>query len=349
MLDSVRRVFLSTSFMGVALFLFAAAFPPFDDASEVDLSIHMLQHVAIILAGVAVAYPLYKKGRFEKLNRGWLKRLSLLVVAAAILYWHLPGPWDAAVLNPLIHASEHGTFFAVGLIIGSVLMYLSNSAKIEALLAAFFAHMVYAVILLVNSSVPVYSLYSIGDQFILGLSLLLTGPTLLLGVAYVLLRDPGFLQRLGGEKPPTTVEPKREWKAPRLPRFAALTVSILLVVTSAAYFGYTAVAIGTVSSSPKQGAAIVYIAETPVSWQYSPQDLVVQLGVNSTVNWVSHSVSYDTVTSMNGTFASGTIAPGATFSFTFTKPGVYPYYCVYHPWMVGKITVLTAPLSGSQN
>ena len=84
----------------------------------------------------------------------------------------------------------------------------------------------------------------------------------------------------------------------------------------------------------------VLIVETPVTWNYYPENVTVVLGVNDTVVWVSHSLAYDTVTGVNGTLGSGPIAPGGTFSHTFTAPGMYPYQCVYHPWMTGTVKVL---------
>jgi len=86
----------------------------------------------------------------------------------------------------------------------------------------------------------------------------------------------------------------------------------------------------------------VYIVETPVTWNYSPQNITVVIGVNNTVTWVSKSISFDTITSANGLFDSGNIAPGQTYSYTFDAPGVYSYDCAYHPWMVGTVTVLPA-------
>ena len=38
-------------------------------------------------------------------------------------------------------------------------------------------------------------------------------------------------------------------------------------------------------------------------------------------------------------FDSGTIKGGATGSVTFRKPGTYTYYCEFHPYMKGTITV----------
>ncbi len=86
---------------------------------------------------------------------------------------------------------------------------------------------------------------------------------------------------------------------------------------------------------------MVYLNESPVSWQFSPQSIHVVIGVNNTVTWVSRSISFDMVTGTNdSSLASRPIAPGQQFTFTFSKPGTYPYYCIYHSWMRGSVIVL---------
>ena len=72
---------------------------------------------------------------------------------------------------------------------------------------------------------------------------------------------------------------------------------------------------------------------------FLPDAITVVLGVNNTVVWTNNDGSPHTVTANNGAFESGNLAPGQTFSFTFTAPGVYQYHCTYHPWMVGAVTV----------
>ncbi len=41
----------------------------------------------------------------------------------------------------------------------------------------------------------------------------------------------------------------------------------------------------------------------------------------------------------NGSFNSGFLAPGQSFTLTFTDPGVYPYFCHIHPGMNGVVVV----------
>jgi plastocyanin len=322
--------------LGVVLFAFSAGFPPFDDIAEVDLSLHMAQHVLIILSGVLIAYPIFRRRAHP--SGKWVPWGALLAASALVVFWHLPAEWDSAVLNPGVHALEHLCFLAVGLLIGSWVLLLSDSEKIGALLTAFFGHMFYAVLLISPWNVQVYPLYSLADQAVAGWVLLLTGPLLIVGVAYVVARNPRWLAGFsGGSARPA----KRETPLDRLkvPRWVTPALTVALIGTALAYFGMTAVALSAGPSSQVAGGVHVLIAETPVSWQYSPQVIHVVIGVNSTVTWESRSISYDTVTSRTGVFGSGPIPPGGSFTFTFQTPGTYNYYCLYHPWMVGTVIV----------
>jgi plastocyanin len=74
---------------------------------------------------------------------------------------------------------------------------------------------------------------------------------------------------------------------------------------------------------------------------YTPADITVVVGVNNTVKWTNNDNMAHTVTTTDGSIDSGRMNPGATFVYTFTKPGVYHYTCTYHLWMQGTVTVLT--------
>jgi len=202
----------------------------------------------------------------------------------------------------------------------------------------------YAVVLIAPWNIQVYPLYSIADQTILGWSLILTGWLFIVGVAYIVRKNPSWLQGFGGSGGNQVQGgPSRSRGTFRGRTAAVASVSLILVL--AVYFAATGAAVASATNSSRVGVA-VYIAETPVSWQYSPQDVVVVIGVNNTVTWVSHSTAYDTITSDTGLFDSGPIQPGGTFSHTFSAPGVYSYHCVFHPWMVGRVTVLQGRSNG---
>jgi plastocyanin len=46
-----------------------------------------------------------------------------------------------------------------------------------------------------------------------------------------------------------------------------------------------------------------------------------------------------TATASDGSFDSGNLNPGQSFSFTFATPGSFPYVCQYHAGMQGTIVV----------
>ena len=76
---------------------------------------------------------------------------------------------------------------------------------------------------------------------------------------------------------------------------------------------------------------------------FSPPSITVAVG--GTVTWTNKDGSDHNVTANAGAFKSTTLAPGAKFSFKFTKPGTYAYNCTFHGGMNGTVIVPSA--SGS--
>jgi plastocyanin len=77
---------------------------------------------------------------------------------------------------------------------------------------------------------------------------------------------------------------------------------------------------------------------TIANYAFTPQSLVVSAG---TTIMVRNTDSTDhTATARSGAFDTGTIKPGQTARFTITNPGTYPYYCQFHAFMTGTITVV---------
>jgi plastocyanin len=77
-------------------------------------------------------------------------------------------------------------------------------------------------------------------------------------------------------------------------------------------------------------------------YQFMPMNLTVKAG--TTVTWVNQDEAEHTIVADSGLFESevlmtANVAPGASFSFTFTEPGTYDYICSIHPAMKGTITV----------
>ncbi len=73
------------------------------------------------------------------------------------------------------------------------------------------------------------------------------------------------------------------------------------------------------------------------NFSFQPSSINVTNG--TMVTWVNDDPTAHTVTSSDGIFNSGNIAPGDSFNFTFMKPGIYQYQCLIHPSMVGYVIV----------
>jgi plastocyanin len=73
---------------------------------------------------------------------------------------------------------------------------------------------------------------------------------------------------------------------------------------------------------------------------FTPSQISVQKG--GTVTWTNNdNTTHTVVDDLNnvGGPNSGDIAPGSSYSFTFTKAGSYQYHCRIHPSMRGTIVV----------
>jgi len=118
-------------------------------------------------------------------------------------------------------------------------------------------------------------------------------------------------------------------------RFVAI-VALVVLATVAAACGSSSGA----STPPTTPAATGGTAGASVSIQnlaFTPKTLTVSPG--TTVTWTNNdatphnvvsSVSISLNSATTSTFASSTMSQGQTFSFTFTKKGVYFYECTIH-------------------
>ncbi len=61
--------------------------------------------------------------------------------------------------------------------------------------------------------------------------------------------------------------------------------------------------------------------------KFEPRTLRVKAG--TTVTWLNKEGAH-TVAADKGAFESDTLSAGQSFSYKFTKPGKYPYYCTFH-------------------
>jgi plastocyanin len=106
-------------------------------------------------------------------------------------------------------------------------------------------------------------------------------------------------------------------------------------------------ACGSASKPPHAGATPPHAGATPPpagatrvtisGYAYQPATVTVMHGAKLT--FTNHDQTAHTATSTVTGLDSGTIKPGHSASITVTKPGTYTYYCQFHAFMHGTITV----------
>jgi len=73
------------------------------------------------------------------------------------------------------------------------------------------------------------------------------------------------------------------------------------------------------------------------NFSFAPGTLTVAAG--TTVTWTNQDDIPHTAVSTDGVFKSKVMDTDEKFSYTFTKPGTFPYFCSIHPKMTGTIVV----------
>ena len=100
-------------------------------------------------------------------------------------------------------------------------------------------------------------------------------------------------------------------------------------------------AFAEVSISAPAGSSVPGCEETNEC--FIPERVSVPAG--ETVTWSNDDTAAHTVTSgsaadgPDGVFDSSLFMAGTTFSHTFDEAGEYDYFCMVHPWMIGKVSV----------
>ena len=83
--------------------------------------------------------------------------------------------------------------------------------------------------------------------------------------------------------------------------------------------------------------SIVRNASVLTNTAYAPNPIAI--GVGETITWINNDSEAHTSTGDDGSWNSGTIAAGASFSRTFPSAGTFAYHCTIHPNMIGTVTV----------
>ncbi len=103
-------------------------------------------------------------------------------------------------------------------------------------------------------------------------------------------------------------------------------------VVTAGLLTICAVAAGGVAAAPPAGP-VIGIEE----FRFAAAAVTVPVG--TTVTWVNHDEEPHTVTSTTQAFASPGLDTGESFSYRFTRPGTYTYFCSLHPHMTARVIV----------
>jgi plastocyanin len=86
-------------------------------------------------------------------------------------------------------------------------------------------------------------------------------------------------------------------------------------------------------------------AVTIDNFTFNPQRLTVTAG--STVTWINKDDIPHAIAASGALFRSKALDTDDDYSFTFTTPGTYQYFCSLHPHMTGTIVVEAAAGGGA--
>ena len=65
----------------------------------------------------------------------------------------------------------------------------------------------------------------------------------------------------------------------------------------------------------------------------------IEISAGGTVTWTNNDPLVHTITADDGSWDSGPIEPGKSWSHTFTQPGEYAFHCTPHPFMKSVVVV----------
>jgi plastocyanin len=108
-------------------------------------------------------------------------------------------------------------------------------------------------------------------------------------------------------------------------------------------YAVTGLAVAVLAASAPLPAASARAADMELkidNFTFAPQRLAVKAG--TTVTWINDDDIPHTVASSTKLFKSNALDTSDKFSFTFTTPGTYEYFCSLHPHMTGAIVVEAA-------
>jgi len=106
--------------------------------------------------------------------------------------------------------------------------------------------------------------------------------------------------------------------------------------TLSRYFGRGKTAAGEAAAGGGEGTANATRAEMK-TMRFSPTRIEIAAG--TAITWTNNDQLVHTVTADDGSWDSGPIEPGKTWTHTFAQPGAYAVHCTPHPFMKAVVVV----------
>jgi plastocyanin len=140
-----------------------------------------------------------------------------------------------------------------------------------------------------------------------------------------------------GRRPPRKSRRRRRTTGADMPDGFKARAGVGAVVALLSSFAFV------VAGAPARAATTHHVSV--VDFAFSPKTLTVEPG--DTVTWTNNSGLPHTVTADDGSFDSGSLGPGQTFTHTFGVAATVPYHCSFHgapggQGMAGTVVVRSA-------
>jgi len=107
--------------------------------------------------------------------------------------------------------------------------------------------------------------------------------------------------------------------------FAALAIVLIMMAGRGKSYGAT-----TLQEKPATEVKID-------NFSFSPNSVTVAAG--TTIRWTNRDDIPHNVVAEDKSFKSKVMDTDENFTYTFSKPGTYTYFCSIHPKMTGKVVV----------
>ncbi len=109
--------------------------------------------------------------------------------------------------------------------------------------------------------------------------------------------------------------------------------------------GIAILMVAIANAAPRPTSAATSADKPPTTFDvkidnFSFMPAVITVAAGTTVRWTNRDdIPHTVVSDDHTTFKSKPLDTGEQFSYTFTMPGTYGYFCSIHPKMTGKVVV----------